>query len=101
MTQLCSKIVTDADIERVHGNANFGTMTKREVVDEGVLTYAFGYSSGHTMMQILQEHGLLSRSRTNRALTQHGYHYLRAMFQDVGLKRINELRFKSPLPSET
>lgn len=92
MTKACHEIVTDAEVERVHANANFGSMGKREVVDDGVLTYAFGYSSGHTMMQILQEHGLLSRSWTNRALTQKGYHYLRAMFQGVRLEQINASR---------
>lgn len=88
----CDEIVSDADVERVHANANFGSMTKREVVDSGVLTYAFGYSSGHTQMQILQEHGLLSKSRTKRALTAQGYYYLRAMFQGVPLEKIAALR---------
>jgi len=29
------KIITDEEIERVHANANFGTMSKRDVVNTG------------------------------------------------------------------
>ena len=53
-----SEIISDADIERVHAHANFGDMSKRDVVDDGVLHYVFGYDTGHTQMTILREHGL-------------------------------------------
>lgn len=77
-------IIPEDEIERVHANANFGTMTKRRVVDEGVLTYAFGYTSGSTMHAILVEHGLIRtprRERYNLAgyLTPKGKKYLRAL----------------------
>jgi hypothetical protein len=96
----CTDIVSDAEVERVHANANFGPISKRDVVDEGVLHYAFGYGTGHTMMQILQEHGLLSRARAKRELTNKGYEYLRVMFQNVPLQRINGLRTQQPSMAE-
>jgi hypothetical protein len=78
-----SEIISDAEIERVHGHANFGDMSKRGVVDDGVLKYAFGYTSGHTQLCILQEHGLIRKPRPgsySSVLTQKGSNYLRAVY---------------------
>lgn len=83
MSEAPNEIISDADIERVHGYANFGDMTKRGVVDEGVLKYAFGYSGGHTQLSILLEHGLIRMPRPMRYdadLTKKGKRYLRAVF---------------------
>lgn len=93
MVKLPNEIVTDTEVERVHGYSNFGDMTKRAVVDQGVLTYAFGFTSGHTQMSILQEHGLIRKSPTySSTLTKKGFTYLRAMFFGVPLHKIMELR---------
>lgn len=76
-------IVTDAEIEAVHGHANFGSMSKREVVDDGVLKYAFGYTSGSTQLSILLEHGLVRRPKPGSyytTLTRKGQRYLRAVY---------------------
>lgn len=90
------EIVTDAEIELVHAHANFGPeMTKRQVVDSGVLQYAFGYSTGHAQMTILLEHGLITKPRPGSyeaRLTRKGSKYLRGMFAGIELKRIMELR---------
>ena len=78
-----SEIISDEEIERVHAYANFGDMLKRDVVDDGVLQFVFGYDTGHTQMTILREHGLLraSKPRSYRAdLSAKGKDYLRAMF---------------------
>lgn len=78
------QIVTDAEIERVHAKANFGSQTKRGVVNEGVLKAAFGYASGHTQMSILHEHGLIHQFRSTKRgagkLTVKGTKYLRAVY---------------------
>jgi hypothetical protein len=82
MTETVNNIIRDAEIERVHANANFGSMPKRRVVDEGVLKYAFGYSSGSTQLSILLEHGLIRKPKPGRygsVLTVKGQRYLRAM----------------------
>lgn len=86
-----SEIISDAEIERVHANANFGAQSKRDVVDDGVLQFAFGYDTGHTRMTILREHGLLRASRPNsyRAdLSAKGKDYLRAMFRGVDYRKL-------------
>lgn len=57
------EIVSDAEVERVHAYANFGHITKRSVVDNGVLQYAFGFTAGHTQDCILVEHGLITLPR--------------------------------------
>lgn len=79
------EIVTDAEIERVHGHANFGSRSKRAVVDEGVLKRTFGYSCGATMRAILIEHGLI-RVRNpfhEGSLTAKGRRYLRALVRET------------------
>ncbi|GGE36521.1 hypothetical protein GCM10007276_12520 [Agaricicola taiwanensis] len=90
-------IVSDAEIERVHGG-NFGSMTKREVVDEGVLQHAFGYSTGYTMTCILLGHRLICHTAPgmgSRGLTRKGFRYLRAMKAGTPLQAILDL-FKEP-----
>lgn len=82
-----AEIISDADIVRVHGSANFGpTMTPREVVNDGVRKYAVGYSSGHTQLCILLEHGLITKPRPGRyeaSLTKKGKRYARALMHDA------------------
>lgn len=70
-------IISDEEIERVHANANFGSMGKREVVNQGVLKCASGYSQGHTSNQIIKEHGLVTEKYR---LTRKGQRYLWAAF---------------------
>jgi len=75
------QIVSDAEIDFVHGHANFGGMTKRGVVDEGVLKRAFGYHVGYTQRQILREHGLIRLRHPSGGdkLTAKGKTYLHAL----------------------
>ena len=76
-------IISDEQIEKVHAHASFGSMSKRAVVNEGVLKAAFGYGSGHTQMTILHEHGLIRdfrKSMGNMNLTVKGKRYLRAVY---------------------
>jgi hypothetical protein len=76
------ELIPDADVARVHGFANFGSMTPRQViVAEGVLKYAYGYSSGHTQLSILLEHGLVRKPKPGSyrtTLTKRGQAYFRA-----------------------
>ena len=76
-------IITEPDIYRVHGYANFGETTPRQVVNDGVLKYSMGYSTGATAISILREHGLITkpaRGGYNSSLTEKGKKYLRAMY---------------------
>lgn len=73
------EIISDEEIERVHANADFGGMGKRQVVNQGVLKCASGYYQGHTSTQIIKEHGLIN---DKYKLTTKGRTYLWASFKD-------------------
>lgn len=76
------EIISDEEIETVHGNANFGSMPKRDVVKFGVLKCASGYYQGHTSKLICMEHGLIS---TEYEVTAKGKRYLWAAFGSEAL----------------
>lgn len=71
------EIIPDSEIEKVHGNANFGGMGKRDVVNLGLLKCASGYYQGHTSTMIITEHGLITKEYE---LTPKGKQYLWAAF---------------------
>lgn len=75
-------IIPDSEIERVHANANFGSMPKRSVVDEALLKAACGYHSGATAKAIIEEHGLINSVKRSGlgSLTARGRSYLWAVF---------------------
>lgn len=72
-------IISDQEIERVHANANFGDMEKRDVVNLGVLKCASGYHQGFTSRRIVTEHGLIT---SDYELTPKGKMYLWGAFGD-------------------
>jgi len=75
-------IISDAEIARVHGRANFGTMTARQVVDDGIGKVVVGYHCGHTQFTILREHGLITKPKAmsyDCNLTKKGKKYYRAI----------------------
>lgn len=84
--QRTSDIVSDEEIDRVHAHANFGAMSRRAVVDEGVLKYFFGFDSGSTQLAILVEHNLVHRPKpmsVRAKLTLKGRNYIQAMGPDI------------------
>ena len=77
-------IVSDADIEAVWGNANFGSNTdKREIILDTLFKYARGYSTGSTATNICQDLGLIKNYRTGEDVvwTEKGEEYIRALAQ--------------------
>jgi len=54
--------ITDDQLDKVWGNANFGGRDKREVVLETLLQLAGGFSTGYTAMCICQELKLAGKS---------------------------------------
>lgn len=74
-----SEIIPDNEIDRVHANANFGSMEKRDVVNLGVLKAACGFYQGSTSRAIITEHGLINK---DYKLTDKGQRYLWAAFGD-------------------
>ncbi|MCI5208526.1 MAG: hypothetical protein D3910_06980 [Candidatus Electrothrix sp. ATG2] len=67
------EIISDEEIDRVHGCANFGGMKKRDVVNYGVLKCAAGYHQGSTSEAIIRAHGLINKQHD---LTPKGKVYL-------------------------
>lgn len=80
------EIISDDEITRVHGHANFGAMDPREVVNDGVRKTAVGYHCGSTQLHILREHGLVTKFRpgsSNTDLTKKGKSYARSIYRDT------------------
>ena len=80
------EIISDEEVIRVHGYANFGDMSPREVVNDGVRKYAIGYSGGHTQLCILLEHKLITKPKPGRYganLTVKGKRYARAVSENL------------------
>lgn len=71
------EIISDEEIEAVHANAHFGSISKRDVVRFGLLKCASGYHQGYTSTQIITEHGLVNKEYE---LTAKGRMYLWAAF---------------------
>ena len=81
------EIISDEEIARVHGRADFGpTMSPRDVVNQGVRRYAVGYTSGYTQLSILLEHGLITKPRPGSYkanLTEKGKRYARSIYREI------------------
>ena len=72
------EIISNEEIDRVHGNARFGDgISNRDVVRLGVLKCASGYYQGHTSRIICYEHGLID---ADYKLTTKGREYLWVAF---------------------
>lgn len=78
-----AKIISDDEIARVHAHANFGSMSPREVVNEGVRKTAVGYHCGSTQLHILRDHGLVTKPSPGSSdcdLTKKGKNYARVLY---------------------
>jgi hypothetical protein len=86
MMDRLAEIISDEEIVRVHGHANFGTMKPRDVVNDGVRKSAVGFHCGHTQFTILREHGLITKPRGmsyDVNLTKKGKRYAQALYRAV------------------
>lgn len=73
-------IVTDVEIEKIWGLADFGPFyTKRQVIAETVLKCAAGFSTGSTAERITRALGLVNQKTWT--LTKKGRLYLWAEFR--------------------
>ena len=75
------KIISDEQLNTAWGNANFGSVEKRDVIKSTLLKYACGYYSGHTAKSIVCELGLVAKN--NLVLTKKGKLYLYEAFSGV------------------
>lgn len=67
------KIITNEFLENVFQYANFGNVTKRDVVKEALMKAVCGYHNGHTAECIIIELGLCTKKLK---LTKKGQEYL-------------------------
>lgn len=76
------ELISDEEIKRVAGFANFGTQSYRYVVNEGLLKCASGYHNGGSVQTILHDLGLIKAAvRTgSKTLTAKGKKYLFAAY---------------------
>jgi len=72
-------IVSDKELKEVFANANFGSMSRREVLKQAVMKCAGRYRQGFTSTQIIEELGLRGK---NGNLTKKGGRYLYAAWED-------------------
>lgn len=70
-SQKTRTMVTQAELDAVWGNANFGPEPRMDTVRYAVLKRACGYYNGHTAEQICMELGLLTKRRPS-TLTARG-----------------------------
>jgi hypothetical protein len=76
------EIIPDYDIERIHGNSNFGDTGKRDVVDQAILKAACRYHNGWVSQMIITQHGLVKEATNSYPkLTEKGRKYLFAVYQ--------------------
>lgn len=73
MNEKIEDVVSDEELIKVWGNANFGSTDKREIVRNSLLKCACRYYTGKTAKQILEE---LSLVTTKWELTPKGRNYL-------------------------
>lgn len=76
------ELVTDAELDEAWGHANFGDMTKREVIRLGTLKCLAGWHQGHTSKTICTELGLISHKYK---VTAKGKAYLWLAFARPGV----------------
>jgi hypothetical protein len=75
--QTSKDLVTDEEIIKAWGHANFGNQDKREVLKESMVRILGGYSTGHTAKCIMQELGIMHSSK--QELTKFGRKFLAEM----------------------
>ena len=71
-----SNIITEEQISKAWGNANFGSVSKHEVILETLKKVAQGWGTGHTAMCIVQELGLVEKRNQSVGLSDKGLDYL-------------------------
>lgn len=73
------EIVTDKQLDHAWGNANFGKVSKRDMIRFTLLKSACGYGSGSTARAIVKELGLFTESDK---LSKRGQQYLYEAFSN-------------------
>ena len=75
-TQQLSNEVSDEEIEKAWGNANFGNVPKVDVIVDTLKKVAQAWSTGHTAMCIIKELGFVENRNNSIGLSDRGLSYL-------------------------
>jgi len=75
---IVEEIVSDEEIEKVWGNANFGDRNKRDLIRHCLLTYSCNLRDGYTILSICRDLGLIELCRGK--LTKKGKWYMYSAF---------------------
>lgn len=70
------RVITEADLDKVWGNANFGSTDRMAIVRESLLKRACGYHDGHTITCICQELGLITKSLQLTSLGRYNLYWM-------------------------
>jgi hypothetical protein len=77
------KIITQQDIDKVWGNADFGNVSRIDVIKYGLLKAAGGWYQGNTSTNLLLNLDLIKKSKTGKtSLTLKGHRNLYNFFKD-------------------
>jgi molybdopterin converting factor small subunit len=85
-----NKEIPEEVINKAFGNANFGSIPKKEVIIDTLEKIAQGYHSGHTAMCIVKEIGLIHSSRERTVLSEKGINYLKFVYVEPLQKELKE-----------
>lgn len=72
--------VTDADIERVFENTNFGASDHRKLLGASVFKKLVGYHCGFTITSIMEQLGLIGRTGKP---TKKGIEFVRHAYSNI------------------
>lgn len=75
-----TELITDQELDRVWGSANFGTCSRRSVLKDALVSCLGGFSTGHTAKCIVVELGLVFSNKWK--LTKLGEKYLFAVITE-------------------
>ncbi len=75
-----SQLLSSEEITKAFGNADFGKVSKEDVIKYSLLKYACGFATGYTAKCILRELGFLKTD--NHTLTRNGKEYLWKVFSN-------------------
>lgn len=75
-------IITQQEVDSVWGRADFGKISRMDVVKYALLKAAGGYYQGHTSRQILIELKLIKSTKKGQVLTSRGRENLFEFFKD-------------------
>jgi len=83
------EVITDEEIIKVWQHANFGDISKRQVILDTLKKFSQGWSTGHTAKCIVSELGLIWNKNGHDALSDKGLEYFIAAMSSYASQAVN------------